>query len=176
MRKFEQSRSNASNALAFGNRSISAVLIAMFICLPCGVALAQTVPSPSAIDPANEIRRQEDRDRAVRERAEPRVDIRSDAVSPIAPVRLPESETPCFDVTKVELRGDEARRFEWVLGRLDGKDQDDSALGKCLGARGINVLLKRAQDALIVKGFVTSRILAVISQIKMPDRWFLARK
>lgn len=166
MRKFEQSRSKASNALAVGNRTFTAVLSAMFICLPYGVALAQAVPSPSAIDPVNEIRRQEDRDRAIRERAEPRVDIRSDSVSPIAPVRLPEGETPCFDITKVELRGDEAGRFEWVLGRLDGKDHDDSALGKCLGARGINVLLTRAQDALIVKGFVTSRILAEPQDLK----------
>lgn len=166
MRKFEQSRSKASNALAVGNRTFTAVLSAMFICLPCGVALAQAVPSPSAIDPAAEIRRQEERDRAVRERAEPRVDIRSDAVSPITPVHLPEVETPCFDITKVELRGDEAGRFEWVLGRLDGKDHDDSALGKCLGAQGINVLLKRAQDALIVEGFVTSRILAEPQDLK----------
>ena len=165
MRKFEPLLLSAGIALVFG-RSIAAAVIASSIWLANGVAVAQTVPSSSAADPANEIRRQEDRDRAVRERAEPRVDIRSDAVSPIAPVRLPEGETPCFDITKVELRGDEAGRFEWVLDRLDGKDHDDSALGKCLGAQGINVLLKRAQDALIVKGFVTSRILAEPQDLK----------
>ena len=114
MRKFDPLLLSAGIALVFG-RSVAAAVIASSIWLANGVAVAQTVPSPSATDPANEIRRQQDRDRAVRERAEPRVDIRSDAVSPIAPVLLPEGETPCFDITKVELRGDRAQRFQWVL-------------------------------------------------------------
>ncbi len=168
MRKIKQSLLSAGNALAFGNRIVTAarVSLAISVWLTYGVVIAQTVPSSSIIDPANEIRRQEERDRATRERAEPRVDIRSDAPSPISPVRLPEGESPCFNITKVELRGEGSQRFGWVLSRLDGQAHDDSALGKCLGAQGINVLLKRAQDALIVKGFVTTRILAEPQDLK----------
>ncbi len=165
MRKFEQSLLSAGIAL-ISQRAIAAAAMTLSVALLSGQALAQTIPSPSAIDPANEIRRQEERDRATRERAEPRVDIRSGAAGPIAPERLPIGEVPCFDITKVELRGDQAQRFEWVLSRLDGAARDDSALGKCLGTRGINVLLTRAQDALIVKGFVTSRILAEPQDLK----------
>ena len=85
---------------------------------------------------------------------------------PIAPERLPSDEAPCFDIHKIELRGDDTHHFEWVLGYLDGAQRDDSLIDKCLGAQGINVLLKRAQDALIVKGFVTSRILAEPQDLK----------
>ena len=165
MRKFEQSLLSAGIAL-ISQRAIAAAAMTLLVALLSAQALAQTIPSPSAIDPTNEIRRQEERDRATRERAESRVDIRSGAAGPIAPERLPIGEVPCLDITKVELRGDQAQRFEWVLSRLDGAARNDSALGKCLGARGINVLLKRAQDALIVKGFVTSRILAEPQDLK----------
>ena len=165
MRKFEQSLLSARIA-PISRQVIAAVAMTLSFGLLSGQAAAQAVPSTSAIDPANEIRRQEERDRATRERAEPPVDIRSDAPSPIAPVRLPEGESPCFNITKVELRGEDSQRFDWVLSRLDGQAHDDSALGKCLGAQGINVLLKRAQDALIVKGFVTSRILAEPQDLK----------
>ncbi len=168
MRKIKQSLLSAGNALAFGNRIVTAARVSLAICvwLACGVVIAQTVPSPSAIDPAAEIRRQEERDRAVREREQPRVDIRTDAVGPIAPERLPIGETPCFDIHKIELRGEESQRFEWILNRLGGAAHDDSAIGKCLGTQGINVLLKRAQDALIVRGFITSRILAEPQDLK----------
>ena len=165
MRKFEQSVLSAGIAL-ISRRAIPAAAMILSVGLLSGQAVAQTVPSPSLIDPANELRRQEERNRATRERAEPRVDIRSDSITPIAPVRLPEGETPCFNITKVQLRGEESQRFERVLSRLDGPGRDDSALGKCLGAQGINVLLKRAQDTLIVNGFVTTRILAEPQDLK----------
>lgn len=164
MRKFEQRLSSARIA-PLSARTIAAAF-ALFLCLVDGLAVAQTVPSPSIIDPVNELRRQEERDRAVREREEPRVDIRTDSTGPIAPERLPDGETPCFNIQKVDLRGDEAKHFDWVLSRLDGQANDDSAIGKCIGAQGINVLLKRAQDALIVKGFVTTRILAEPQDLK----------
>ncbi len=165
MRKFEQ-RLSSARIVPLSARTIAAAAFALSLCLVDGLAVAQTAPLPSAIDPANELRRQEERDRAVREREQPRVDIRTDAVGPIAPERLPIGETPCFDIHKIELRGEESQRFEWILNRLGGAAHDDSAIGKCLGTQGINVLLKRAQDALIVKGFVTSRILAEPQDLK----------
>lgn len=165
MHKFEQSLLCAGIALIC-RQAIAAAAMTLSLGLLNGQTFAQAVPPPSAIDPANEIRRQEERDRATRERAEPRVDIRTDTVDPIAALRLPEGEIPCFGIEKIELRGDEAHRFQWVLSRLDGPAGDDAALGKCLGAQGINVLLKRAQDALIVKGFVTTRILAEPQDLK----------
>ena len=118
MRKFEPSLLSARIAL-ISRHVIAAAAMTLSVGLLSGQAVAQTVTSPTAIDPAAEIRRQEERDRAARERAEPRVDIRSDVAGPIAPERLPSDEAPCFDIHKIELRGDDTHHFEWVLGYLD---------------------------------------------------------
>ena len=139
---------------------IVAPLLTLLTFLIGGLAVAQTIPSPDAIDPATELRRQEDRDRVIRDKQEPRVDIRPDVSERIAPSRLPTDEAPCFPTHKIELRGEDAQRFEWILNHLSDVTHDDSPIDKCLGAQGINVILKRAQDAVIIKGFVTSRVLA----------------
>ena len=128
------------------------------------VAHAQ-VTAPASIDPTPELRRQQERDDAARQRQTPRVDVQPAPAAPVAPSRLP-AETPCFDINQITLRGDAAERFEWTLGKLDGPQRDDAPIGKCLGAQGISVLLQRAQDALVAQGFVTSRILAEPQDLK----------
>lgn len=129
-----------------------------------GMAHAQ-VTAPPSIDPTPELRRQQERDDAGRQRQAPRVDVQPAPAAPVVPSRLP-TETPCFDISQIILRGDQAERFSWTLGQLDGPQHDDAPLGKCLGAQGINVLLQRAQDALVARGFVTSRILAEPQDLK----------
>ena len=94
------------------------------------------------------------------------MDVLPGVIAPIAPSRLPVGETPCFEIKQIALGGDEAQQFEWALGALDGTANDDSPLGKCIGAQGISVLLKRVQDAVVAKGFVTSRILAQPQDLK----------
>ncbi|NKF15244.1 POTRA domain-containing protein, partial [Rhizobium phaseoli] len=37
---------------------------------------------------------------------------------------------------------------------------NDSPVGRCLGTIGVNVVLARAQQAIIARGFVTTRVLA----------------
>ena len=82
--------------------------------------------------------------------------------------RLPATETPCFAIQTVRLNGeaDAARDFDWLLNTLSGPQADDSPLGRCLGAQGVSLLIKRAQDALTARGFVTSRILAEPQDLK----------
>lgn len=130
-----------------------------------GIAHAQ-ITTPPNIDPTTELRRQQERDDAARQRQAPRVDVQPAAAAPVAPMRLP-TETPCFTITQITLRGDAAERFEWTLGKLDSPQHDDAPIGKCLGAQGINVLLQRAQDALVAQGFVTSRILVEPQDLKL---------
>jgi len=140
------------------------------------LAQAQDVPlpAPAVIDPTPQLRRQQEQGDAARQRLEPKVDVRTGApadasVATLAPQRLPVGEAPCFNITQVSLRGQEAARFAWVLaykGALSGSTYDDAPQGKCLGAQGINVLLQRAQDALVAKGYVTSRILAEPQDLK----------
>lgn len=133
----------------------------MFVALTAlqGAAHAQSVP-----DPASEFRRQQEREQAERQRLERRPDVRLPAPVATAPERLPEGESPCFRIERIELRGDATElvsaRFDWLTHALAGSTHDDSPSGKCLGAQGIGVVLKRAQDALVAKGFVTTRVLA----------------
>jgi hemolysin activation/secretion protein len=123
------------------------------------------VPGITPPDPAPEQRRQLERERTQQERLQPDTTVRSpEAVSSSA--RLPQGEVPCFVINTISLQGDAAERFQWLLPKLAGPQQDDSPQGKCLGAQAISVLLTRAQDALVERGFVTSRVLAQAQDLK----------
>ncbi len=142
------------SALFLSNLSSAGMLFACAV----SVAMAQT-----PLDPSPELRRQQERQESERQRQQPNVDVRGPEVQadPAAGlIRLPLNETPCFPIVQIELAGPEASEFLWVLDHLDGPANDDSAMRRCVGAQGINVLLKRAQDALIARGYVTSRTLA----------------
>lgn len=78
------------------------------------------------------------------------------------PLRF-EAESPCFAVEKLQIRSDDDEPFVWLTEAADGHGmlaQPDSPLGKCLGAKGIQTLIDRLQNALIARGFVTTRVLA----------------
>lgn len=133
---------------------------------------AQTI-SPTPPDPSAELRRQEERTQALRQREEAAVDVKSPALRPDA-TRLPTDESPCFRIDQLQIgvtdsatavAGAGAREqpgtdLGWLTDALNGPRGDDSPLRKCLGARGIALLLQRAQDALLQRGLVTSRVLA----------------
>jgi hemolysin activation/secretion protein len=126
--------------------------------VPC--ARAQTPP-----DPSPEQRRLIEREREQQERLQRTPDVRL-PVAAAARQRLPADETPCFPIVAISLRGELHERFEWLLGTLAGPDGDDTPVGKCLGAQGINLLLTREQDALVARGYVTSRVLAEPQDLK----------
>jgi hemolysin activation/secretion protein len=107
---------------------------------------------------AAEQRRIQEREAQLREQQEKARDVRLN-VPAAAAQRLPEQESPCFPIRQIELRGNNAGQFSWVLDKLSGVQKDDSPLRKCVGAQGVGVLQQRAQEALVAQGFVTSRIL-----------------
>ncbi|MCT4709219.1 ShlB/FhaC/HecB family hemolysin secretion/activation protein [Enterobacteriaceae bacterium H11S18] len=89
-------------------------------------------------------------------------------VTPVAPdVRLsPErsassslsafpDERPCFTLTQVVLSGTDALPHWLPLQR-----QANKAVGHCLGAKGINLLMSQLQNTLVGHGYVTTRVLA----------------
>lgn len=126
-------------------------------------AQAQSAPA----DPAVELRRQQERAQAQQQQIQrSRRDVTLVAPAPAAQTlpRLPLNETPCFTIAQVNVReapqGTASHAFTWVGHALGGPSHDDSPIGKCLGAQGISLVLKRAQDALVVKGLVTSRAMA----------------
>ncbi|ADU38104.1 ShlB/FhaC/HecB family hemolysin secretion/activation protein [Variovorax paradoxus] len=114
---------------------------------------------PSTPQPFVEQQRQQERERALREQNERTVDQRLQAALPAPTQRIPESESPCFRIDRVLLVGEQAEAFQWAVADLSGPEGNDSPLGRCLGTAGVNVVLARAQQAAIARGFVTTRVL-----------------
>ncbi len=75
-----------------------------------------------------------------------------------APDLLPKEEGPCFTIHEIQLTGEDAGKFLWALKAAD--PATDPATGRCLGTAGINVVMKRIQNAIVARGFVTTRVLA----------------
>lgn len=112
-----------------------------------------------AAGPEEELLRQQERERVLREQLESRPDVRLQA----APVdegvdRLPAKESPCFAINDIRLIGEASEKFQWALRAANPKD--DPAIGRCLGGGGINLTMKRMQNAIIEAGYVTTRVLA----------------
>src|SRR5205807_7530831 len=70
----------------------------------------------------------------------------------------------CFPISRIVLSGDSAERFQFALRSVT--QGDDPAVGRCLGTRGINLVLARVQNSLIAKGFVTTRVLTPPQDLK----------
>lgn len=103
--------------------------------------------------------RQQERERA---RRQPSPDVRLQALIPSGePERPPTGESPCFEITRIELVGEAAEPFQWALAAVDTAARD-----RCLGAGGINLLMKRVQNAIVARGYVTTRILAAPQDLK----------
>ena len=140
-------------------RRVALGRLSVLLTLLTPLAFAQTPPFRPETSAAQEILRQQERERALREQQEPSPDVRlqGEAARLPAPSLLPVNETPCFPIHEIRLTGDEGA-FTGSLGALN--PEHDPALGKCLGSAGINLVMERLQNALIAQGYVTTRVLA----------------
>lgn len=131
------------------------------VLMACGIAIAQaqTRPPDGAVSQSTqEILLQQERERALRQQLEQTPDVRLPSPEQAAvPDRLPTDEKPCFSIEQIELKGSEADRFRWVLDAANLSE--DPVIGRCLGTVGINIVTKRAQNAVIARGYITTRIL-----------------
>ncbi|WP_431132139.1 ShlB/FhaC/HecB family hemolysin secretion/activation protein [Variovorax paradoxus] len=125
-----------------------------------GGPLLASAQVPSTPQPFVEQQRQQERERALREQNERTVDQRLQAAPPAPTQRIPASDAPCFRIDRVLLVGEQAEAFQWAGSDLSGPEGNDAPLGRCLGTAGVNVVLARAQQAVIARGFVTTRVLA----------------
>lgn len=145
------------SAVAFCHASLVAptfkhALLVSLLILAGPAAAADSVPG-------QELLRQQERERAQREKLEPSPDVRFELPgAQFDGDRLPEQETPCFAIHHIQLLGEAAPAFQWALSAAN--PADDPALGRCLGATGINLSMKRIQNAIVARGFVTTRVLA----------------
>ena len=120
-------------------------------------AWAQPAPQSLPGMRADEFQRQQERERALREQQETTPDVRLQRPT-VAEPQLPKGETPCFVVHKLQLQGEEAQRFQWALQAADVPH--DPVTGACTGAGGVGVVLTRVQNALIARGYITTRVVA----------------
>lgn len=112
--------------------------------------------------PSDEFIRQQERERQLRQQLEKTPDVRLPSDSQRELTRFPQKESPCFPIRSIELVGDSADQFQWALPLANqaGNGVPDAALNNCLGTEGINLVMRRLQNAIVTKGFVTTRILA----------------
>ena len=62
------------------------------------------------------------------------------------------------DIQELRLVGPDAAGFTWALSELAGPQGDDPPQGRCLGVQGINLVQKRLQNAIMARGYVTTRV------------------
>ena len=127
---------------------------------------AQTPVQPQERLPQSELEYQ--RQREAEERLRRQMETQPDVRLPIpvtddpANARLPE-ERPCVTVDALELDvrpaalSDHFATLKHAAARTADGIADDYT-GRCLGAQGINILMRRLQNALIERGYVTSRV------------------
>jgi hemolysin activation/secretion protein len=106
----------------------------------------------SAIDAQEQIRHQE-RERVLQQQNTPQTDIRLSRPETPLP-DFPDGESPCFRIDAFVLEGDDASRFQWAL------DAVKSAEGRCLGSQGILLAINKVQNAILERGYVTTRVMA----------------
>lgn len=139
------------SALAF------ATTLMGFTALP---VFAQVTPALSAID---ELLRQQERQRLLREQQERAPDVRLPKPETLQGLeRLPANEGSCVDIKNITLVGDSADQFQWALKAVihTADKVEDKATGRCLGSRSVNLVMRRIQNAIIARGFVAARVLA----------------
>ena len=136
---------------------------AVFILVVANPAFA--APNDPLDNDAQEHLRQQERERQLRGQQEIRPDERKPELAATPPVlEYPDKESPCFSISSIQLIGDAAPEFQFALTEVTkGKHK---AIGRCLGAEGLNVAMSHMQNAVIAKGFVTTRILAAPQDLK----------
>ena len=129
-----------------------------WLAMSCWLLLSCVPPAQAQLsDPDLQLLRQQQYEERLRQQAEPRAHVQSEIAQPAA-AKLPAAEHPCQTIQRISLSGDFADRFRWSL-KAANRD-DDMALGRCLGAQGIAIVMQRIQQAILERGFVTTRVLA----------------
>lgn len=122
-----------------------------------GQAWSQAVPSAEAS--AQELLREQERTSVLRRQQERNPAVHLQRAGEADSGRLRSGESPCFTIDRIRLEGDAADQFQWALAAAhNAGNSGDSAIGRCLGTDGINLVLGRVQSALINRGYVTSRV------------------
>ncbi|GAA3998164.1 ShlB/FhaC/HecB family hemolysin secretion/activation protein [Comamonas faecalis] len=133
-----------------------ATLLAATLALGLPALQAQAQPAEGAVIDGQQQQRQQERDKALRERMEPAADALRPQATPVAP-DIPTEEFPCFPLHAIALTGPRLDHVPWLRDAAGVAWESRP----CLGARGIEAVMARLQQALLERGYVTSRTMAV---------------
>ncbi|MGE8454161.1 MAG: POTRA domain-containing protein, partial [Pseudomonadales bacterium] len=118
-------------------------------------AAIPAIPGVPVVDQA--LIRQQERERAQQEQRQPAApDVRLERPRAAEAGRLPDGENPCFVIRRIVLDGEMAGAFRRALAAAD--PAADPASGRCLRDAGINLVMKRVQDAIVAQGYVTTQV------------------
>jgi hemolysin activation/secretion protein len=129
--------------------------------LGCSCVCAQTANDLQQRSQEQERRAQEALQQRQKTIPAPDVRLQKDGVEP--EVRWLATESPCFPIQELALSIETLPQWSWLLSHADGHAtlaNPDPVEGRCIGAQGVQTVIDRLQNALIARGFVTSRILA----------------
>lgn len=131
------------------------------IIISTAAGLSFLLPAHAA-EPDNQFIIQQQRQKALEQQLTPSVpDVRlSEPSSSFGKIAFP-VETPCFPIRNVSLTGQDALPRWLPLQRIA-----DQAQGRCLGGKGINLLMSTMQNRLVDHGWITTRVLAPTQDLK----------
>lgn len=101
-----------------------------------------------------ELRRRTQEEFEERARRQRQPDVRIPRAAPVLDVESAElpGETPCFPVRQLLLTEPPPAEFDWIPAWLARYD------GRCLGRKGIELIIRRLSGRLIGDGYITSRV------------------
>lgn len=114
---------------------------------------ASTIGQESAHIELREQIRQQERERAIQQQNATDTTIQLTRPAIILP-DYPAPESPCFTIHRIQLSGEQADQFHWALSAVS------NAKGRCLGAQGVSLIISKVQNAILAKGYVTTRVMA----------------
>lgn len=132
-------------------------------CLLAGIIAPATLlasPNPAEIRMQQDIQ-QRQREEQLRQTMQPESDVRlhqKNTGETVNQLMGDDSSQPCFAINEVVLEGEHHDRFQFALKRA--LRETGFQAGKCLHAGNINQIMSLAQNALIGRGYTTTRILA----------------
>jgi hemolysin activation/secretion protein len=113
-------------------------------------AMAQDQPVTSDQQQQRQRTQQQAEDRQARENA-PAARLSEKAATDFHHRDLP-SETSCVDIRQIRLQGERSDAFGFVQRYLD------RYAGRCIGHEGLSLIVRRAGDLVISRGYVTTRV------------------
>ena len=145
---------------------LSLLVLSLMAAFP---TLTSAAPTPEAVSQQQDIL-QRQREKQLREQMQSEQDVRLDGINmgmekiatQVGGANSDET-SPCFPISEVELVGEEAAKFRFALNHA--LRQTHFVPGKCLHAGDISQIMSLAQNALIGRGYTTTRILAALQDL-----------